>query len=165
MPDSFGSRDTEGRVVAINTSAGGVPKAPVIEAAVTPLGLEGDSHRNMELHGGPDRAVILFSLERINDLIREGHPIATGATGENLTIASLNWNIVIPGVELMIGPSERQVRLLITKYTTPCAKIRNSFLRQDQTRISQKHFPGWSRVCARVVQSGVIHIGDSVFLL
>ena len=52
-----------------------------------PAGLEGDRHRNRKLHGGPDRALCLFSLERIEALQAEGHPIEPGTLGENLTLA------------------------------------------------------------------------------
>ena len=55
----------QGRIVQLNVSPGGVPKRPVARARVTRLGLEGDGHRNAALHGGPDRALCLFPLERI----------------------------------------------------------------------------------------------------
>ena len=44
----------KGRVVQINISPGGVPKLPVAAARVTPDGLEGDGHRDLEHHGGPE---------------------------------------------------------------------------------------------------------------
>ena len=47
----------------INVSDGGVPKRPVLEARVTKTGVEGDRQRNLNVHGGPDRAVCLFSHE------------------------------------------------------------------------------------------------------
>ena len=53
-------------IFQINSSNGGVPKLPVQGAKVTSLGLEGDDHNNKELHGGPDKAICLYSLELIN---------------------------------------------------------------------------------------------------
>ncbi|PYM54959.1 MAG: MOSC domain-containing protein, partial [Candidatus Rokuibacteriota bacterium] len=53
-----------GRIAQVNVSPGGVPKRPVPEARVTPLGIEGDGHRDRERHGGPERALCLFALER-----------------------------------------------------------------------------------------------------
>ncbi|MGH6631118.1 MAG: hypothetical protein ACREB3_15430, partial [Burkholderiales bacterium] len=47
----------------ISTSNGGVPKLPVAEARIMVEGLVGDRQRNRAHHGGPDRAVCLFSLE------------------------------------------------------------------------------------------------------
>ena len=83
----------------ISVSDGGVPKKPVLAARVTEQGVEGDRQRNLKLHGGADRAVCLFSLELIERLQDEGHPIEPGFSGENLTLAGQN----APAVE--IGPS------------------------------------------------------------
>jgi MOSC domain-containing protein YiiM len=147
-----------GRLESINLSRGGVPKASAFEALITTHGLDGDYQRDTYYHGGPDRAVVLFSLEVIRALQREGHPIAVGTVGENLTISGLEWADVGPESELHIG----DVRLVVTKYTSPCEKIRRSFLNEDFTRISQKLHPGWSRVSARVVVGGVVRPGDPV---
>jgi MOSC domain-containing protein YiiM len=150
--------DQRGRVESINTSRGGVPKTSVFEALITEHGVDDDRQRDPRFHGGPDRAVVLFSLEVIRALQQEGHPIAPGSTGENLTIAGVDWTTVVPGAELAIGG----VRLLITKYASPCEKIASSFLNEDITRLSQKRHPGWSRVCARVLEGGIVRIGDAV---
>lgn len=146
----------EGRVASINVSAGGVPKTAVGEAAVTEAGVAGDRQRDRLHHGGPDRAVSLFSLEAIEALRREGHPIDTGTTGENLTVAGLDWGAVVPGAEIRVGP----VRLRITAYAMPCSNIAGSFAGGGFTRISQKLHPGWSRVYARVLAGGVVRVGD-----
>ena len=52
-------------VHSINLSAGGVPKLPEKEALITVDGILGDRQRNRRYHGGPLRAVCLYSLERI----------------------------------------------------------------------------------------------------
>ena len=64
-----------GRVIQINISNGGVPKGAVREAHVTHLGLVGDYQWDTEHHGGPERAVTLYSLECILELQSERHPI------------------------------------------------------------------------------------------
>src|SRR5437899_862580 len=74
----------------INVSNGGVPKHPVPEARITVDGVAGDCQRSPKIHGGPDRAVCLFSLEVIEALRAEGHSIAPGSSGENLTLAGLD---------------------------------------------------------------------------
>ena len=150
--------ETAGRVESINTSRGGVPKQPVFEAFVTADGVDGDRQSDRRFHGGPDRAVVLFSLDVIRALQSEGHPIAAGTTGENLTLVGVPWASFIPGTELTIGG----VRLRITKYASPCYKIRASFADHDETRISQKLHPGWSRLCASVVTEGLVRVGDAV---
>ena len=52
-----------------------------------------------KVHGGPERAVSLFSLEVIRRLQDEGHPIYPGATGENLTVAGLDWAALAAGTQ------------------------------------------------------------------
>jgi MOSC domain-containing protein YiiM len=146
-----------GRIVQINVSPGGVPKRPVARARVTRLGLEGDAHRHTELHGGPDRALCLFSVERIEALQAEGHPVEPGALGENLTLAELDWASVRPGDVFRLG---EEVLVQITRFTSPCANVRAAFLDGAFSRVSQKRRPGWSRVYARVLVPGGIATGD-----
>lgn len=148
-----------GVIVSINISRGGVPKLPVPEAVAGPSGLDGDGQRDRRHHGGPDRALCLYSLERIEALQREGHCIAPGTTGENLTIRGLDWDAIMPGVQLRAG----SVTMEITAYASPCKSIRPSFADENSNRLSQQLHPGWSRVYARVVESGELRVGDAVF--
>ena len=147
-----------GEIVSINSSPGGVPKLPVPEALVTTSGLFGDSQRNRRYHGGPDRAVCLFSIERIRALQDEGHPIDAGTTGENLTIGGIDWDIVVPGSLIEAGVS----LLEITAFTTPCRTIRESFRDLRFSRLLHTRHPGWSRVYARVIEEGMVRVGDPV---
>jgi MOSC domain-containing protein YiiM len=149
-----------GYVASVNVSQGGVPKMPVGEALVTVSGLFGDSQRNRKIHGGPMRAVCIFSLERITEMRHEGHPIDIGTTGENITVAEIDWDLVRPGVTLAIGVAD----LEITDYTSPCRTIRESFEGFHFIRMSQKLYPGWSRVYARVLREGMVRTGDPVSL-
>ena len=148
-------------IFQINASNGGVPKRPLAAAEVTTLGLAIDRQRNMKVHGGPERALCLFSLERIVALQQEGHPIYPGSIGENVTIAGLEWSQVTPGVRLRLGD---EVEIEVTSYTVPCQNIRHSFAEEDFSRVSPKKHPGWTRVYARVLRPGRIRIGDTVTL-
>ncbi len=149
-----------GRIEFINASCGGVPKRSMFEGLITEAGLDGDRQRDLRYHGGPDRAIVLFSLDVIHALQQEGHPIAAGTTGENLTVSGMDWTSLAPGAELQIG----EIRLHITSYAAPCETIGPSFLKRDFPRISQKVHPGWSRLCARVLHGGLVRIGDAVAL-
>jgi MOSC domain-containing protein YiiM len=60
------------RVHQLSVSDGGVPKFAVPQATITKRGVEGDRQRNPDIHGGPDRAVCVFSLEIIEALQAEG---------------------------------------------------------------------------------------------
>lgn len=143
----------------INISDGGVPKFPVLEAKMSEQGLDGDRQRNFKFHGGPDRAVCLYSRELIERLQDEGHPIDSGSTGENLTLSGLDWDLVRPAVRLTIGP---EVQLEVTSYTTPCHHNGRWFCNEDFSRIAQKLNPGWSRVYAKVLRGGIVRPGDVV---
>lgn len=150
----------EGKVVGLQRSAGGVPKLPVDEALVIRTGMEGDGQRNRRFHGGPMRALCLYSQERLDVLAAEGHPITRGSTGENVTIAGLIWSEVVPGVRLQLG----EVEVEVTSFTAPCRNIAHAFIGGEFTRIGQKVNPGWSRVYAKILREGRIGIGDPVVL-
>jgi MOSC domain-containing protein YiiM len=147
-----------GTVAAINVSGGGVPKSRIDGAKVSRLGLVGDAQDDKKHHGGPERAVCVYSLDRIVALQAEGHPIDAGTAGENVTIEGIDWNAVIPGVRLRVGDD---VLLEVTSYTVPCKTIKRSFVDGKFVRISQKLHPGWIRVYARVLSEGEIHSGDT----
>jgi MOSC domain-containing protein YiiM len=151
-----------GRIFQLNASSGGVPKRAIQEGQVNELGLVGDSHSFPDIHGGPERALCLFSLERILELQAEGHPIFPGAVGENVTVSGLDWEKLNPGVRLKLGD---EVLAEITSYTSPCNTIPASFIDGKFQRISQKLYPGWSRLYARVLKSGKLTVGQRVELL
>ncbi len=150
-----------GRVAQINASGGGVPKTPMERATVNVNGIVGDRQADLEHHGGPDRALCLYSLELIEALQTEGHPITPGSTGENLTVSGLDWDLVVPGTRLRIGQAVAQV----TSYTTPCSTIAGSFSDGRSARIHHVGHPGWSRVYARVILGGEIEKSDEVEIL
>lgn len=151
-----------GRIAQISRSDGGVPKRAVPAARVTALGLEGDVQRNRKIHGGLERALCLFSLERIRALQAEGHPIGPGSTGENLTLEGIDWSVMIPGAYLRLGA---EVVVRVTRYTAPCTNIIGSFHDRDSARVSQKLHPGDSRVYARVLHEGELSSGDPARIL
>ena len=152
----------EGRIFQLNVSNGGVPKLAVREAALTSNGLEGDRQRDLRYHGGPERALCLFALERILELQAEGHPIFPGSVGENLTAVGLDWSGLKPGARLALG---EEALVEITSYTSPCKNIAGSFGGGDFKRISQKVHPGDSRLYARVLRPGRLAVGQPVRLL
>ena len=146
-----------GAVASINRSGGGVPKRRVSDASVSRFGLLGDAQNDKIHHGGNERAVCVYSLERIRALQQEGHPIDIGTAGENVTLEGIDWDLVVPGVRLKLGD---EVVLEVASFTSPCKTIKASFTDERFVRISQKLHPGWSRVYARVVSEGEIRFGD-----
>ena len=145
---------------SINVSHGGVPKMPRPWAQVRVDGIEGDRQEDRRYHGGPDRAVCLYSLDLIQALQGEGHSIVPGSIGENLTLHGIDWTGIRPDARLEIG----DVLLEVTRATSPCYKIAASFEAGDFARVSQKVHPGWSRYYARVLQEGIVSTGDRIVL-
>ncbi|HEY0406579.1 MAG TPA: MOSC domain-containing protein [Pyrinomonadaceae bacterium] len=146
-------------IFQLNCSTGGVPKRAVEEALLTPVGLSGDYQAKRLIHGGPERALCLYAVELIRQLQAEGHPIAPGSVGENLTVAGLDWPTLEPGTRLALGD---EVLIEISSYTSPCKTIAASFTGGSFKRISHKLHPGWSRLYARVLRAGRIRAGQSI---
>ena len=111
-------------IYSLNISSGGVPKLAVPESLVTFAGLTGDWQKNRKYHGGPERALCLYALERIEALVAEGHRVGPGALGENVTVAGLAWDEVVPGVRLRFG---RDVVVEVASFTKPCRTIAGVF--------------------------------------
>jgi MOSC domain-containing protein YiiM len=143
---------------SINVSLGGVPKTPRPSAQVRADGVAGDRQDDLRHHGGPDRAVCLYSFDLIDALRGEGHSINPGSIGENLTLAGVDWSLMRAGARVEIG----EVAIEITAATAPCSKIAGSFSGGEFTRVSQRVYPGWSRFYGRVLREGVVTIGDKV---
>jgi MOSC domain-containing protein YiiM len=149
----------QGRIFQLNVSPGGVPKLAVREAMLTNTGLANDVQQHPNIHGGPERALCLYSLERILELQNEGHPIFPGAVGENVTLMGIDWARVEPGIRLALGDD---ALIEIASYTSPCDSVAAAFDEGRFVRISQKVNPGWSRVYARVLQTGRLAVGQKV---
>jgi len=152
----------QGRIFQLNTSPGGVPKLGVREAMLTPTGLIGDVQKFTDIHGGPERALCLYSLERILELQGEGHPIFPGSVGENVTLVGIDWANLEPGVRVALG---EDALIEIASYTSPCDSVNASFSDGKFIRISQKVNPGWSRIYARVLRGGTLFVSQKVHIL
>jgi MOSC domain-containing protein YiiM len=98
-PTQVSSTPRTGRVVAVCTSPGGIPKLPLAECAVGPDGLAGDAHDH-EKHVKPERAVCVQDAEMLEQLRAEGYALTPGATGENLLLEGLGVGACSPGQRL-----------------------------------------------------------------
>jgi MOSC domain-containing protein YiiM len=146
------------QILQLNVSEGGVPKLAIGRVLVDELGLVGDKHRDLEHHGGPERALCLYAVEIIEALRQEGHSIVPGGAGENITTRGLDWSRLARGRQLRLG----QVLAEITDWAVPCRTIAGCFDGGVFTRSSQKVHPGWSRAYARVLRGGVLAVGDPI---
>jgi MOSC domain-containing protein YiiM len=149
----------KGSIFQINVSNGGVPKTPIDDAVVNNLGITRDRQADLRHHGSPDQALCLFAVERLAVLASEGHHVAPGFTGENITLIDIDWDLIVPGRQLLLGD---EVLVEVTDYASPCQKNARWFKGGDFSRIDQARHPGFSRVYARVLAGGAIHTGDAV---
>jgi MOSC domain-containing protein YiiM/GNAT superfamily N-acetyltransferase len=150
---------SDGRVLAVNVSPGGVPKLPAERAWVGILGIEGDRQRERTVHGGPHRAVCLFGIEAIERLQSEGHPVEPGSVGENLTTTGVEWSLLPIGTRVCVGS---QLVLELASPTMPCATQKRNFADGRFSRISIDLHPSDSRMYARVLVEGEVRPGDAI---
>lgn len=148
----------EGRVTGLQRSDGGVPKHAVTRATVGSDGMAGDRQANRKHHGGPLRALCLYSQELLDALAAEGHAVTRGTLGENVSVEGLAWGLVQPGTRLLLG----EVEVEVTSFAAPCFKLREAFSDGEWLRVSERVRPGWSRVYVRVLKEGEIAVGDRV---
>lgn len=150
---------SEGRVTQLSVSAGGLPKTPVDQVEVTWKGLVGDRQATRVHHGRPWQALCIWSHDVIDALHAQGHPIAPGLAGENITVEGLTWADVRAGVRLQIG----SVLCEVSAYALPCFQNKPWFMDGDFEVMHHERGPV-SRVYATVLQPGTITVGDAVVL-
>lgn len=153
---------SDGRLLHLNVSSGGVPKLPIDGARITELGVDGDRQREATVHGGPHRAVSILGIEAIRRVAAEGHPIGPGTTGENLTTEGFDVSSLPVGTRLEIGD---EVVLELSGPANPCRTIRHSFSDLRFGRVGIVAHPSDSRMYARVLRVGTVRPGDPIRLL
>jgi len=149
----------EGTVAQLSTSKGGLPKLPTPHVSVGWRGVEGDAQKTRVHHGRPWQALCLWSTESIETLRAEGHPIAPGLAGENITVSGLHWPDVRPGVRLRIGT----VLCETSAYALPCYQNAAWFVDGDFEAMHHERGPV-SRIYATVLEPGEISVGDPAVL-
>ena len=147
-----------GSIDSLQASAGGAPKASVPIAEIGLGGVLGDVQGNRLHHGRPWQAICLYSSDLIEALRAEGHPIAAGGVGENLTIGGIDWSRMRGGLTITIG----DVVLRTSSPAAPCHKIGDCFTDRHWNRIDHVERPGWARWYASVLSGGSVSPGDVV---
>lgn len=158
-----------GSIIQINISPGGIPKRPIPEAVVTLEGIQGDQWAHPEIHGGPDKALLLITSEGIEELIAQGFPLYPGALGENLTTRGLDRRQWRAGQRFRAG----QALLELTRPRGPCATLDvlgrgiQQAIYDAQVKARDPASPRWglSGFYARVLRAGVIRQNDIIALV
>lgn len=142
----------------------GFVKQPVAgPVAVGHLGLAGDEQADLEVHGGPDKAVYACSLGNYA-VWKVAFPqyealFVPGGLGENLTIDGFAEGQVCIGDHVGIGSSVLQV----SQPRQPCFKFALRFNDVTMPRAMVKN--GMSGWYYRVLKTGSVAAGDEVRLL
>lgn len=130
----------------------GYTRVPLQEARlVAGYGIEGDAKG-----GHPERHLNIMSAETVQTLGGEGFRTAPGQLGEQLLLAGLVVDDLLPGTHLQIGET---ARVEIVRPRTGCVIFEKH---QDRQR---QEAAGRLGMMAQVVESGVIRVGDSVKVL
>lgn len=146
----------EGVITSLHAGRG-LPKPAVTAAQVTFAGLTGDVQRARRHHGRPQQALCLWSTDAIDTLRAEGHPIAAGHAGENLTIGGVPRDAIRPGARLVIG----DVEAFVSSYAIPCKNNAPWFTDGDFMRMHHERGDE-SRTYAMVTSEGTVRVGDNV---
>lgn len=148
-----------GVVTALHRNGGGVPKDPVDEVTVQPGGVVGDRQAARRHHGRPWQALCLWSQEVVDAFAADGHQLAPGRAGENVTTQGLPWPDVRSGVRLRLG----EVLVEVTVFSLPCSKNAQWFIDGRFDLMHHERGPV-SRVYAAVLEPGRIRLGDAAVL-
>ena len=156
-------------VLQINTSRGGLPKRPALFGDVGVEGIAGDGHAHPQVHGGPIKAVLLVTVEGIEELKAQGFPLYPGALGENITTSGLDRRKMRLGQRYRIG----EVILELSKMRQPCEQLApygdgiQKAVFDAEVKAGNSASPVWGLggFYASVIRTGTIRPGDSITLL
>ncbi len=135
-------------------------------AQVELLGIAGDEQADLSVHGGLDKAVYLYPHEHYafwnqarERLLKQTSELLPGAMGENLTTTGVLETDLWVGDHLQIG----EVILEVTEPRSPCYKF-GARMGYAQA-LKQMLQSGYTGVYLKVMQTGVLHVGDAMTVL
>jgi len=140
------------QLAQLSVSPGGMPKRPIPEGRVTAAGVEGDWQTNRKYHGGPDRAVCVFSVELYDELRAEGVRAGPGDFGENFTTRGIDLRALAAGDRLRVG----ECVIELTDVRVPCRQLK---VWDERMPKLIKGRSGW---VAKVVEEGTVRPGDPI---
>jgi MOSC domain-containing protein YiiM len=152
---------SEPRVVAVDGERveTGIFKTPVAgRITVGKVNLQGDGQADLSVHGGPDKAVYVYSW--LNTLFwrtaLSRDDLGPGSFGENLTVEDLLEDQVAIGDELKVGTA----RLQVTQPRFPCFKLGLALGLASFPKVFLES--GRTGFYLRVLQEGTIQAGDPI---
>jgi MOSC domain-containing protein YiiM len=142
-----------GVLAQLNISRGGMPKRPIPSAMVTRDGVAGDWQKNRKYHGGPNRAICIYSEELYATLRDEGVEVHNGDVGENFTTRGLDLLKLAKGDRLRVGQT---CIVQVTDVRVPCSQLRKWDGDLPELIVGRS---GWM---AKVVREGEVKAGDAI---
>jgi MOSC domain-containing protein YiiM len=143
-----------GILTQLNISGGGMPKLPIKQAMVTVDGVKDDWQKNRKYHGGPNRAICIYSEELYQGLRDSGVDVNNGDIGENFTTRGINLQHLKKGDQLKVG----ECVIELTDIRVPCHQLRKWDDDLPELIVGRS---GW---VAKVVKEGMVKQGDEIEL-
>jgi MOSC domain-containing protein YiiM len=129
-------------------------------ARLTRLGFDGDGVANTRYHGGPDKAVCVYSGAHYPRWEEElGRPLPAAAFGENLTLGAFEEDQLCIGDVLELGEAQVQVTQPRQPCRTPALRLGCEDLVDRIIRTGRCGF------YLRVLDDGTVRPDDSLTLL
>jgi MOSC domain-containing protein YiiM len=132
------------------------------------MGIVGDAWR-YPFHGGRRKAILLITVEGIDELVSQGIALFPGALGENLTTCGLDRHQLRLGQRIQVGGAAIE----LTQVRLPCSTLDiygsgiQAAIYDARVQAGDPGSPRWglSGFYASVVQPGTVRAGDPIALL
>ncbi len=137
-----------------------IVKTPVnTDVYLGKLGFSGDEQANLELHGGPDKAVCFYPFEHYEYFGKKIKKLPLGAFGENLSVLNMPETSVSIGDIFQIGEAVLQ----ISQPRQPCFKL--SLINDIPKMPHMLQDTGFTGYYARVLTEGNVNVNSKITLL
>ncbi|MFZ2360532.1 MAG: MOSC domain-containing protein [Anaerolineae bacterium] len=138
--------------IVYSPQPGSFNRHPLPEAMLLAgYGIDGDRKG-----GHPNRNLNVMDQEMLATLAAEGYPTGPGVLGENLIVSGVQISSLAEGSRLRIG---LEAVIEVVRLREPCYKLTALDARMPESVVQRVG------VMARVVENGVIRVGDSVGVL
>jgi MOSC domain-containing protein YiiM len=141
----------------------GLPKHPISHAQITKSGVGNDfnNYRYESKNNTPDRAVLIYTTDKIKELNNEGWPIQPGDIGENFLLDGLKYADLNIGSTLRVG----EVQLEISEICNPCKNLSAlDYVGKDRITEFIQTMKGRRGWYCRVLKEGNVATGDPVHI-
>lgn len=132
----------------------GAHKHPVESITVTDDGADGDEQGNLKVHGGPDKALLLYNQSDYDGWSHDGYQFGPGNFFENITVEGIDTPDIHVADTLQIG----EVTAQVSQIRRPCTTLSYRWSMKELPILVQN--TGRSGFYVRILKPGVIRVGD-----